>query len=108
MTTLEDQRQQQVATTVAVEIFDVPYDLRDDGTVDPSRLRLLAERVDRTMREVAEKAPNLPPGQIAVLAALNLANESGADPAEADGGRYGELVERVTSLASELEAALDR
>lgn len=102
----EGERQEEVAATVAVEIFGVPYSLREDGAVDASRLRELAEKVDRKMREVADQAPNLEPGQIAVLAALNLANEANGG-GEADGGRYQELVERVSILTSDLEAALD-
>ena len=102
----EGERQKEVAATVAVEIFGVPYSLREDGAVDASRLRELAEKVDRKMREVADQAPNLEPGQIAVLAALNLANEASGG-GEADGGRYQELVERVSILTSDLEAALD-
>lgn len=102
----EGERQEEVAATVAVEIFGVPYSLREDGAVDADRLRELAEKVDRKMREVAEQAPNLEPGQIAVLAALNLANEANGG-GEADGGRYQELVERVSILTSDLEAALD-
>ncbi|MCY3930927.1 MAG: cell division protein ZapA [Acidobacteria bacterium] len=102
----ESERQEEVAATVAVEIFGVPYSLREDGAVDAGRLRELAEKVDRKMREVADQAPNLEPSQIAVLAALNLANEANGGT-EADGGRYRELVERVSILTSDLEAALD-
>lgn len=102
----ESERQEEVAATVAVEIFGVPYSLREDGTVDAGRLRVLAEKVDRKMREVADQAPSLEPNQIAILAALNLANEAN-DGGEADDGRYDELVERVSSLTSDLEAALD-
>ncbi len=102
----EGERQKEVAATVAVEIFGVPYSLREDGAVNADRLRELAEKVDRKMREVADQVPNLEPGQIAVLAALNLANEANGG-AEGDGGRYQELVERVSILTSDLEAALD-
>ncbi|MXW01429.1 MAG: cell division protein ZapA [Holophagales bacterium] len=102
----ESERQEEVAATVAVEIFGVPYSLREDGTVAADRLRVLAEKVDRKMREVADQAPNLEPDQIAILAALNLANEANGDGA-ADDGRYQDLVERVSSLTSDLEAALD-
>lgn len=102
----ESERREEVATTVAVEIFGVSYALREDGTVDASRLRVLAEKVDRKMREVADQAPNLEPNQIAVLAALNLANEAKGG-GEADDGRYQELVERVSILTSDLEAAVD-
>lgn len=102
----ESERQEEVAATVAVEIFGVPYSLREDGTVAADRLRVLAEKVDRKMREVADQAPNLEPNQIAILAALNLANEANGGE-EADEGRYQELVERVSSLTSDLEAVLD-
>ena len=103
----QDERQEEVATTVAVEIFGVSYSLREDGTVDADRLRVLAERVDRKMREVSDQAPNLAPDQVAVLAALNLANETGNGGEEAGDERYLDLVARVSSLTSELEAALD-
>ncbi len=103
----QDERQEEVATTVAVEIFGVSYSLREDGTVDAGRLRVLAERVDRKMREVADQAPDLEPNQVAVLAALNLANEAGNGGEEAGDERYRELVARVSSLTSELEAAVD-
>ena len=102
----ESERQEEVAATVAVEIFGVPYSLREDGTVDEGRLRVLAEKVDRKMREVADQAPNLEPKQIAVLAALNLANETNRG-GQTDDVCYQELVERVSSLTSDLEAALD-
>ena len=65
---------------------------------------------DRKMREVADHSPNLDAGKIAILAALNLVNEpsfSSEDGEEAEDGRFVEMVERVSSLTSDLEAALD-
>lgn len=103
----ETNTQEDVAATVAVEIFGVSYLLREDGTADTERIRLLAEKVDRKMREVSDRLPNLDPGKIAVLAAVNLANESFENGEEVEDGRFVELVERVSSLTSELEAALD-
>lgn len=103
----ETNTQEDVAATVAVEIFGVSYLLREDGTADTERIRLLAEKVDRKMREVSDRSPNLDPGKIAVLAAVNLANESFENGEEVEDGRFVELVERVSSLTSELEAALD-
>jgi len=102
----ETEQQEQVATTVAVEIFGVSYTLREDGEVDADRIRRLAERVDRKMREVADQAPNLDSGRVAVLAALNLASESSSDDRPED-ERYRDLVDRVSILAAELEAAVD-
>ena len=104
------ERQEDVAATVVVEIFGVSYTLREDGATDAERIRELARRVDRKMREVADHSPNLDAGKIAILAALNLANEpssSSEDGEEAKDGRLVEMVERVSSLTSELEAALD-
>ena len=102
----ESERQEEVAATVAVEIFGVRYSLHEEGTVDADRLRDLAEKVDRKMHEVADEAPHLDPNQIAILAALNLAKEAEGGGA-ADDERCQELVERVSSLTSDLEAALD-
>ncbi len=102
----ESERREEVAATVVVEIFGAPYSLREEGEADAGRLRDLAETVDRKMREVADEAPSLERSQIAILAALNLANEANGG-GETDDGRYRELVERVASLASDLEAALD-
>lgn len=104
----ESERQEDVASTVVVEIFGVSYTLREDGVTDAERIRELARRVDRKMREVADHSPNLDAARIAILAALNLADESSsADGGEAEDGRFVEMVERVSSLTSELEAALD-
>ena len=103
----ESERQEDVAATVAVEIFGVSYTLREDGATGAERIRELARKVDRKMREVADHSPNLEPDKIAILAALNLANESPGGGDEAEDGRFVEMVERVSSLTSELEAALD-
>ncbi len=106
----ESEHQEDVAATVVVEIFGVSYTLREDGATDAERIRELARRVDRKMREVADHSPNLEAGKIAILAALNLVNEpssSSEDGEEAEDGRFVEMVERVSSLTSELEAALD-
>ena len=56
--------------------------------------------------EVADHSPNLDSCRIAILAALNLANESSSSE-DAEDGRFVEMVERVSSLTSDLEAALD-
>ena len=102
----ESERQEDVAATVVVEIFGVSYNLREDGATDAECIRELAQRVDRKMREVADHSPNLDSCRIAILAALNLANESSSSE-DAEDGRFVEMVERVSSLTSDLEAALD-
>jgi cell division protein ZapA len=60
------------ANSVRVEIYDQPYNLR--GT-DPDYLFRLAEFVDSKMRTVAEQTSTVDSLRLAVLAALNIADE---------------------------------
>src|SRR5579862_4918756 len=60
------------ATSVRVEIFDQPYNLR--GT-DPEYIIKLADYVDEKMRAVAEQTHTVDTARLAVLAALNIADE---------------------------------
>jgi len=57
---------------VRVEIFDQAYNLR--GT-DPDHILKLAEYVDSKMRAVAEATDTVDTSRLAVLAALNIADE---------------------------------
>jgi len=59
-------------TSVRVEIFDQAYNLR--GT-DPDYIFKLAEYVDTKMRLVAEQTSTVDSLRLAVLAALNIADE---------------------------------
>lgn len=56
-----------------VEIFDRVYRLKSDK--DPEYLEELAAHLDERMKEVAEVAPTVDGQKIAVLAALNIADE---------------------------------
>ena len=58
--------------SVRVEIFDQGYNLR--GT-DPDYILKLAEYVDSKMRAVAEQTHTVDSARLAVLAALNIADE---------------------------------
>lgn len=58
--------------SVRVEIFDQAYNLR--GT-DPEYIFKLAEYVDTKMRSVAQHANTVDSLRVAVLAALNIADE---------------------------------
>lgn len=59
-------------TSVRVEIFDQAYNLR--GT-DPDYILRIAEYVDSKMRAVAEQTHTVDSARLAVLAALNIADE---------------------------------
>ncbi len=62
----------QSTDTVRVEIFDTVYNLR--GT-DPAYIKQLAEYVDSKMRAVATQTSTVDTIRLAVLAALNIADE---------------------------------
>ncbi len=59
-------------TSVRVEIFDQGYNLRGS---DPEYILKLAEYVDGKMRAVAEQTNTVDTARLAVLAALNIADE---------------------------------
>ncbi|HET6180751.1 MAG TPA: cell division protein ZapA [Candidatus Sulfotelmatobacter sp.] len=59
-------------TSVRVEIFDQAYNLRGS---DPEYIVKLAEYVDCKMRAVAEATNTIDTVRLAVLAALNIADE---------------------------------
>src|ERR1700674_4373145 len=58
--------------SVRVEIFDQAYNLRGS---DPEYILKLAEYVDSKMRAVAEHTHTVDTARVAVLAALNIADE---------------------------------
>jgi len=62
----------QPGSSVRVEIYDQPYNLR--GT-DPEYIFRLAKFVDAKMRSVAEQTATVDSLRLAVLAALNIADE---------------------------------
>src|SRR5918911_1975200 len=58
---------------ISVEIFGQTYNVRGEG--DPDYLTELARFVDSRMREVAAQVATVDPVKIAILAALNIADE---------------------------------
>ena len=69
--------------SVRVEIFDQGYTLR--GT-DPEYILKLAEYVDAKMRAVSEQTHTVDTARLAVLAALNIADEYHLLKRKLDGG----------------------
>ena len=59
--------------STTVEIFGQTYNVRGNG--DPDYLAELAQFVDTRMREVASQVATVDPAKIAILAALNIADE---------------------------------
>ena len=90
-------------TSVRVEIFDQAYNLR--GT-DPEYILKLAEYVDGKMRAVAEQTNTIDTVRLAVLAALNIADEYHLLRKRGDGGSSG-YQQRAHKLASALDKLLE-
>jgi cell division protein ZapA len=59
--------------STSVEIFGQTYNVRGEG--DPDYLAELARFVDSRMREVAAEVATIDTAKIAILAALNIADE---------------------------------
>ena len=59
--------------STTVEIFGQSYNVRGEG--DPDYLTELARFVDARMRDVASQVATVDPMKIAILAALNIADE---------------------------------
>jgi cell division protein ZapA len=91
------------STTTQVEIFGQVYAVR--GSDENGHLQDLADLVDRKMREVAEHVKG-DTARIAILAALNLADELFEIQSRQEGERV-EIREKVAALAEELTHALE-
>lgn len=90
-------------TSIEVDIFGATYHVR--GENDPDHLQELAAFVDEKMREVASHVATVDTAKIAILTALNIADELIQCRQVLDGER-GEISEKVTELTGELEDAL--
>jgi cell division protein ZapA len=88
--------------SVRVEIFDQGYNLR--GT-DPDYILKLAEYVDAKMRAVAEQTHTVDSARLAVLAALNIADEFHMVKRRTDGGTL-EASKRTRQLLNALDEVL--
>ena len=92
--------------TTDVEIFGSTYHVR--GENDPEHLREVAALVDRRMREIAEKVATVDTAKIAILAALNIADElfreRRGENSTADDGADALLAQRIIER---IDAVLD-
>jgi cell division protein ZapA len=88
--------------SVRVEIFDQPYNLRGS---DPEYILKLAEYVDSKMRAVSEQTHTVDTARLAVLAALNIADEYHLVKRTSDVGPA-EYRQRAQHLANALDEVL--
>ena len=93
-------------TTVraTVEIFGQRLGLRADG--DASRLQELASFVDHRMREVADRTTSADTVKIAVLTALNIADELFQERETDQDARQKRLEKQAERLVSKLDEVM--
>ncbi len=89
--------------TTEVRIFGAAYNVR--GSDGSGHVQALADLVDGKMREIARQVRTQDTARIAILAALNLADELSQLQRRQEGER-GEVQKRVFELVKELGAAL--
>ena len=95
--------------TVSVEIYGETYNVRGEG--DPDYLARLAKIVDERMHEIASRLSSVDVKKLAILAALNIADEFSRkrDEQEAAMEHWMERTEKMMiQLDSELEASMEK
>jgi cell division protein ZapA len=86
-----------------VEICGRLYNIRGEDKADT--IRVLASYVDQRMKQVAERADTSDAGRLAVLAALNIADDL-YQTRKALERRGAEIAEQARELAASLDEAL--
>lgn len=90
-------------SSVRVEIFDQAYHLRGS---DPDYIIKLADYVDSKMRAVAEQTSTVDSVRLAVLAALNIADEYHIAKRKTEGGKV-DFKQRASELSNALDEVLN-
>ena len=103
MASATKQPQETSTTPVRVEIFDQAYNLRGS---DPDYIVKLAEYVDSKMRAVSEQTHTVDTARLAVLAALNIADEYHLLKRRLD-GKSTDYSKRAHQLSDALDEVLD-
>lgn len=86
-----------------VEIYGATYHVRADK--DPEYLQEVARELDRRMRDIAGHLTSVDPRRVAILAALNLADELLQQQRQQE-GEQSRFRDKAAELVSELENAL--
>ncbi|HWG37932.1 MAG TPA: cell division protein ZapA [Terriglobales bacterium] len=92
------------ASSTRVEIFDQGYAIGGD---DAAYIRSLAARVDAKMRQVARETRVVDSLKVAIMAAINLADESESLRRRVEQLER-EVGERARALSRDLDRLLDR
>ncbi|MGE5234812.1 MAG: cell division protein ZapA [Acidobacteriota bacterium] len=88
-----------------VEVFGRRFELR--ATESGEHLQQLASYVDRRMRELAEVSPHVDTAKLAVLTALNIADELFREQTTEPGTRTEKMRQRMEGLIAQLDEVLE-
>jgi cell division protein ZapA len=94
-----------VSSQTTVEIFGRRFELR--ASEGSERIEELARFVDRRMRELAEVSPHVDTSKLAVLTALNIADELFKEQETEPGTRAEKVRQRVEGLIKRLDEVLE-
>lgn len=104
MSSSDDRGVSQAAEGVLVDICGRRYNIR--GGYDPETIRVLAEYVDQRMRQIAAQVDPGDAVRVAVLAALNIADDYYRTRRALE-QREQQVTEKARELAARLAAALE-
>ena len=94
-----------MSSQTTVEIFGRRFELR--ASEGSERVEELARFVDRRMRELAEVSPHVDTSKLAVLTALNIADELFKEQETEPGTRAEKVRQRVEGLIKKLNEVLE-
>jgi len=89
--------------TVTVQIYGTDYKIRGDA--DPDYIKRLAAHVDAKMRDVVAVSSTVQPIKVAILAAINLADEY-FRALDEQGGARDQVAQRLNALAASIEETI--
>jgi cell division protein ZapA len=92
-------------TRATVEVFGRRFELR--ATQTGEHLEELARYVDRRMRELAEVSPHVDTAKLAVLTALNIADELFKEQKTEPGTRTERVRQRLEGLIARMDEVLE-
>jgi cell division protein ZapA len=93
-----------VDSRLTVEIYGRRFELR--ATEEGQRVQELARFVDQRMRQLAEVSPHVDTARLAVLTALNIADELFRELEKEPGTRSEQVRQRVDGLVARLDDVL--
>lgn len=95
----------QKARSTTVEIFGNVYRIKGDA--DPEYIQKLSKYLDAQMREVAKGSPTISLPQVAILAAMNIADE--LYKARSDNSKkYSDIEEKATRMIKLIDDELGK